>query len=281
MSSPSVASCACMGAIVSLPRLNACRSHRSHSREQSSAAQRAAPQPPQRPRPGPRRQHRTGSAAGRRPARARGRAPRDARPRAGRPAPPRPQCARRWACAPYHCWWLPAGGRVSCIGAGCNARPDASGRDALSIDAIHGLCWFRIPRRALSKSIPACHVRIKHAYEAPVPRGRRAHPDRPAVAARRGGALLLAELGRAAGAQPELRQWFNRDPRCGTSFAAATQPSSPPEAWAPLASAPRHGVVTLVYSAHDQAVNDAVALRDFCCSPAGWMRAMTATGGTR
>ena len=69
----------------------------------------------------------------------------------------------------------------------------------------------------------------------------------------------------------ELRQWFNHDPALWDEFRRryAGELRQQPEAWAQLRERARHGVVTLVYSAHDEAVNNAVAMRDFLLQPGG------------
>jgi uncharacterized protein YeaO (DUF488 family) len=67
------------------------------------------------------------------------------------------------------------------------------------------------------------------------------------------------------GPSTELRQWFGHDPGKWSEFRKRyfRELDSRPEAWQPIASAARHGRVTLVYSSHDIQHNNAVALRQF------------------
>ncbi len=68
-----------------------------------------------------------------------------------------------------------------------------------------------------------------------------------------------------AGPSTELRKWFGHDPEKWVEFRRRyfRELRSRPEAWQPILSAARRGPVTLVYSSHDTAHNNAVALREF------------------
>lgn len=68
-----------------------------------------------------------------------------------------------------------------------------------------------------------------------------------------------------AGPSTELRQWFGHDPDKWTEFRRRyfRELDARPEAWKPIASAARRGLVTLVYSSHDTLHNNAVALQQY------------------
>jgi uncharacterized protein YeaO (DUF488 family) len=67
------------------------------------------------------------------------------------------------------------------------------------------------------------------------------------------------------GPSTELRKWFGHDPDRWDEFRKRyrRELDSRPDAWQPIASAVRHGPVTLVYSSHDTEHNNAVALREY------------------
>lgn len=62
-----------------------------------------------------------------------------------------------------------------------------------------------------------------------------------------------------------LRQWFGHDPARWESFKHryAAELEEKPDIWKPLVSAAHNGTVTLLYSAHDQEHNNALALKIF------------------
>ncbi len=68
-----------------------------------------------------------------------------------------------------------------------------------------------------------------------------------------------------AGPSTELRKWFGHDPEKWVEFRRRyfRELRSRTDAWQPILSAARRGPVTLVYSSHDTAHNNAVALREF------------------
>mgnify|MGYP001145386976 FL=1 len=84
-------------------------------------------------------------------------------------------------------------------------------------------------------------------------------------------ALALTEWAKALAPSTELRQWFNHDPALWDEFrrryAAELRAQRP--AFDALRERARHGVVTLVYSAHDETVNNAVAMRGFLLQRGG------------
>ena len=63
----------------------------------------------------------------------------------------------------------------------------------------------------------------------------------------------------------ELRKWFHHDPAKWDEFRRRyfEELKANPDAWQPILEAARHGTVTLVYSSHDAAHNNAVALQEF------------------
>ena len=63
----------------------------------------------------------------------------------------------------------------------------------------------------------------------------------------------------------QLRKWFSHDPAKWTEFRRRyfEELRANPPAWQPLLSAARRGRLTLVYSSHDTAHNNAVALKEF------------------
>jgi uncharacterized protein YeaO (DUF488 family) len=63
----------------------------------------------------------------------------------------------------------------------------------------------------------------------------------------------------------ELRRWFGHDAEKWHGFQRRyrAELDARPYAWQPLVDAARRGPVTLLYSAHDVAHNNAVALKDY------------------
>lgn len=81
--------------------------------------------------------------------------------------------------------------------------------------------------------------------------------------------LHVAAWLKEAGPSTELRKWFNHDPEKWSRFRSRyfRELDSAPEAWRPIMSAGRRGIVTLIYSSHDEQHNNAVALREYL-----WMK---------
>ena len=112
--------------------------------------------------------------------------------------------------------------------------------------------------------IAASRVKLKRAYEAPADDdGTRVLIDRlwPRSVRKQDAALdlWLKELGPST----ELRKWFGHDPARWDEFRTryAAELAQKPELMAQLREFAHQGVLTLVYSAHDQQHNDAVVLR--------------------
>lgn len=117
----------------------------------------------------------------------------------------------------------------------------------------------------MSTKIPAASVKLKRAYESPVPAdGSRILIDRlwPRGISKKKAALdqWMKDIAPSA----ELRKWFGHNPARWDEFrrryAAEVHKNS--ALLDQLRSFARHGPITLVYSAHDEMHNDAVVLRD-------------------
>ncbi len=63
----------------------------------------------------------------------------------------------------------------------------------------------------------------------------------------------------------KLRRWFTHDPAKWAEFQRrySAELNQKRAAWAPIVQAARRGTVTLLYSAHDEAHNNAVALKTY------------------
>jgi len=63
----------------------------------------------------------------------------------------------------------------------------------------------------------------------------------------------------------ELRKWFGHDPAKWAQFRRRyfRELDARPEAWQPILSKARRGLVTLIYSSHDTLHNNAVALQEY------------------
>jgi uncharacterized protein YeaO (DUF488 family) len=77
--------------------------------------------------------------------------------------------------------------------------------------------------------------------------------------------LLLDEWLKDAGPSTELRKWFGHDPDRWDTFCSRyfKELHERPESWHPILEAEKRGTVTLLYSSHDTAHNNAVALKNF------------------
>jgi uncharacterized protein YeaO (DUF488 family) len=113
-------------------------------------------------------------------------------------------------------------------------------------------------------SIPAAHLRLKRAYEPAEPHdGVRILVDRlwPRGVSKANAALddWIKDVAPSTG----LRKWFGHDPGRWTEFQRRYRAELCEQAAAldRVRSLARAGVVTLVYSAHDEQHNDAVVLR--------------------
>ena len=77
--------------------------------------------------------------------------------------------------------------------------------------------------------------------------------------------LHLSAWLKEVGPSTQLRQWFNHDPLKWSQFRRRyfRELDSQPESWRPVLTAARRGMVTLVYSSHDEEHNNAIALQKY------------------
>lgn len=121
-----------------------------------------------------------------------------------------------------------------------------------------------------SAKIPPDQVRTKRAYEPSAPGdGTRILIDRLWPRGIKKEDLAIDQWNKELAPSSALRQWFGHDPALWKEFerryAAELQPHAEPlDALRALA---RKGTVTLVYGAHDEAHNNAVALRTLLLAP--------------
>lgn len=123
----------------------------------------------------------------------------------------------------------------------------------------------------MSKKIAANHIKLKRAYEPPAADdGTRILIDRlwPRGVKKSDAAIdeWMKEIAPSAG----LRKWFGHDPGRWQEFRRRYQSEiqNHPEQFDRLRTLAKHGRITLVFSARDEAHNDAVVLRDVLLSRA-------------
>jgi len=112
--------------------------------------------------------------------------------------------------------------------------------------------------------IPESHLLLKRAYEpAGSGDGARVLVDRLWPRGVRKADAALDEWMKEIAPSTELRKWFGHDPARWDEFQRRyrAELARQPEALDRLRALAKAGVVTLVYSAHDEAHNDAVVLR--------------------
>ena len=117
----------------------------------------------------------------------------------------------------------------------------------------------------MSRTVAAANVRLKRAYEPQAPSdGTRILVDRlwPRGVTKAAGAIdqWIKELAPSTA----LRKWFGHDPARWREFRCryAAELRERPDELRMLREQAKRGTVTLVYSAHDEAHNDALVLRD-------------------
>ena len=118
-------------------------------------------------------------------------------------------------------------------------------------------------------------LRIKRAYEPASPEdGERFLVDRLWPRGVRKEALVLAGWLKEVAPSDALRRWFGHDPERWAEFRRRYRDElkAQQEAMQPLRDALKRGPVTLVYSAHDEAHNQAVVLREFLLEPSSATR---------
>ena len=124
----------------------------------------------------------------------------------------------------------------------------------------------------MSGGIPASHVQVKRAYEAPAKDdGARILLDRLWPRGIKKEALALDQWAKELAPSTELRQWFGHEPERWTEFQQryADELRAHASALDTLRSLARKSRITLVYGAHDEEHNNAVAMRSFLLVPAG------------
>lgn len=123
----------------------------------------------------------------------------------------------------------------------------------------------------MSASIPASHVQVKRAYEAPAQGdGTRILIDRLWPRGIKKEVLALDQWDKELAPSTELRQWFGHDPARWAEFQQryAEELRTHAPALDALRALARTSRITLVYGAHDEEHNNAVALRDMLLAPA-------------
>lgn len=118
-------------------------------------------------------------------------------------------------------------------------------------------------------------LRIKRAYEPAVPEdGERFLVDRLWPRGVKKEALVLTEWLKEVAPSDALRRWFGHDPERWEAFRRRYRKElkSQRAVLQSLRNALKRGPVTLVYSAHDEAHNQAVVLREFLLKPSSASR---------
>jgi len=109
-------------------------------------------------------------------------------------------------------------------------------------------------------------IRVKRAYDPPAPEdGKRFLVDRLWPRGVKKEALKLDGWLKDVAPSDALRRWFGHDPAKWEEFQRRyfAELEAKPESWRPLLEAARAGNVTLLFSARDEAHNNAVALKAF------------------
>jgi len=117
----------------------------------------------------------------------------------------------------------------------------------------------------MSKKIAADHVKLKRAYEQPAPDdGNRILIDRLWPRGVKKADAAIDEWMKDIAPSNGLRKWFGHDPARWQEFRCRYQSEirQHPDQFDRLCTLAQHGRITLVFSAHDEAHNDAVVLKD-------------------
>lgn len=118
----------------------------------------------------------------------------------------------------------------------------------------------------MNKKIPASHIRIKRAYQpAAADDGQRILIDRLWPRGVKKTDAAIDQWIKDLAPSTTLRHWFGHDPVRWIEFCEryAAELQQQPEPLAALRALAQQQPVTLVFAAHDEAHNNAVALRDF------------------
>ncbi len=124
----------------------------------------------------------------------------------------------------------------------------------------------------MNPAVSPRNVHIKRAYEAAAPDdGARVMIDRLWPRGVKKEALALTEWDKDLSPSDELRHWFNHEPERWEEFRRryADELRLHPDRFEALRQRARHGKLTLVYAAHNEQVNNAVAMREFLLNPDG------------
>ncbi len=124
----------------------------------------------------------------------------------------------------------------------------------------------------MNKKIPANHIRVKRAYEPAAPEdGTRILIDRLWPRGVKKETLALAEWDKDLSPSTELRQWYGHEPSRWDEFRRryAAELRAHADRFDALRARASEGVITLVYSSHEEHLNNAVAMREFLLSPHG------------
>ena len=122
----------------------------------------------------------------------------------------------------------------------------------------------------MATKIVAIHVRLKRAYEPPHESdGTRILVDRLWPRGVKKVDAAIDHWAKDIAPSTKLRKWFGHDPGRWQEFRDryAAEVEAHPEQLDKLRELARQGTITLVYSAHDQVHNDAVALREMLLAP--------------
>jgi uncharacterized protein YeaO (DUF488 family) len=117
----------------------------------------------------------------------------------------------------------------------------------------------------MSKRIASDHVRLKRAYEPPAADdGTRILIDRLWPRGVKKTDAAIDEWMKEIAPSSALRKWFGHEPGRWQEFRRRYQSEirQHPEQFEQLRTLARHGPITLVFAARDEAHNDAVVLKD-------------------
>ena len=132
----------------------------------------------------------------------------------------------------------------------------------------------------MNERIAADNVKLKRAYERPAAGdGTRILIDRLWPRCVRKVDAAIDQWAKDIAPSTALRKWFGHDPARWQEFRSryAVEVHTHPEQLDRLRALARQGSITLVYSAHDEVHNDAVALRDFLLGRQTKRKSATAT----
>ena len=119
--------------------------------------------------------------------------------------------------------------------------------------------------RPISSRISADHIRLKRAYEPPASDdGIRILIDRLWPRGVKKSDAAIDEWMKEIAPSTKLRKWFSHDPERWQEFRRRyqTEIRHHPDEFERLRTLAQRGRITLVFSAHDEAYNDAVVLKD-------------------